>query len=131
MAKTQVQIMRHPGFILNPDDKVVNGVFKGLDRCKGSCPCYHKSEDEEDIPEEDLKCPCKEYRENKHCRCSLYVEEQPIPDYNSLEEEITELKSKVQDLEEQKEFLKRSLNVAKNKMYNPNGTFVRNESLVY
>lgn len=63
------KIFRQPGFILNPDDKIVNGILKGIERCEGKCPCYHGN----DIPDEDLLCPCKEYRDNKHCRCNLYV----------------------------------------------------------
>lgn len=63
------QIQRKDGFLLNPDDKVVNGVIKGLNRNNGKCPCYHGDE----IPNEDLMCPCKEYRENGNCRCNLYI----------------------------------------------------------
>ena len=71
MAKLyNFQILRQDGFKLNPDDKIVNGVIKGLKRNDGKCPCYHGDE----IPDEDLICPCKEYRENQHCRCNLYIE---------------------------------------------------------
>lgn len=64
-----MEILRKPGFILNPNDKIVNGILKGIHRCGGACPCYHG----DDIPKEDLMCPCKEYRENDHCRCTLYI----------------------------------------------------------
>lgn len=67
------QIQRKDGFLLNPDDKVVNGVIKGLNRNNGKCPCYHGDE----IADEDLMCPCKEYRENGNCRCNLYITPAP------------------------------------------------------
>lgn len=69
MSNFVFQINRLDGFHLNPNDKIVNGIIKGLNRCDGKCPCYHGN----DIPEEDLKCPCKEYRINHHCRCNLYL----------------------------------------------------------
>lgn len=74
MAKTKFQILRKEGFILNTSDKIVNGVLKGLDKCEGKCPCYHKEEGDE-TPDEDLICPCKEYRENNNCRCNLYIKD--------------------------------------------------------
>ena len=30
------------GFILNPNEKVVNGILKGLERNGGHCPCHNK-----------------------------------------------------------------------------------------
>ena len=91
-----IRIYRQKGFILNQDDKVVNGVLKALDKNKGLCPCYH--DEEEPLPEKDLQCPCKEYRENKHCRCNLYVEEGPVVDLHeldSLTNELQEVKQKL------------------------------------
>ena len=64
-----IQILRKDGMILNPNDKIVNGILKGIERCGGKCPCYHGTE----IKDEDLMCPCKEYRETSHCRCNLYI----------------------------------------------------------
>lgn len=112
------QIYRQDGFTLNPNDKIVNGVIKGIKRCNGQCPCYHAQEGEKPIPEEDLICPCKEYRENKHCRCNLYVVKEPenhinvdryiatiedLKEYNTLlrksyEEQSKELKTAQQKL---------------------------------
>ena len=110
-------IFRHPGFVLNPEDKVVNGIIKGINRCKGKCPCYHPQEGEETIPDEDLICPCKEYSENKHCRCNLYVEQGPTPDSDIVEKLGKDYKQVCMELEEAKkeiEFLntpKRSSNL--------------------
>lgn len=101
-------IFRHKGFILNPEDKIVNGILKGINRCKGKCPCYHPQEGEEIISDEDLMCPCKEYRENKHCRCNLYVEQGPTPDpalviqlgekYKQVCKELEEAKKEIEVL---------------------------------
>ena len=102
-TKYVFSISRQEGFMLNPDDKVVNGVIKGLNRCSGKCPCYHPKEDEEVIPDEDLMCPCKEYRENKHCRCSLYVKEEnsaTTVSQEQHEEMIRSLESKLAKAQE-------------------------------
>lgn len=53
------------GFILNPNDKVVNGIIKGLNRNNGDCPCSNTST--------DCHCPCSNYRENNKCCCTLYI----------------------------------------------------------
>lgn len=102
MAKV-FQINRQNGFILNPDDKVVNGILKGLSRSGGTCPCYHG----DDIPKEDLMCPCKEYRENKHCRCNLYVESTDTSQdtINKLYEEIEQNHNYIELLTKQNEYL--------------------------
>lgn len=53
------------GWILNPNEKVVNGIIKGLNRCNGECPCCNDSEDKH--------CPCSNYREYNRCCCTLYI----------------------------------------------------------
>ena len=53
------------GFMLNPNEKVVNGIIKGLNRNEGECPCDNNSEDK--------MCPCRNYRLHDHCCCTLYV----------------------------------------------------------
>ncbi len=56
------------GFILNPNEKVVNGILKGLERNCGHCPCHNKySGTDDDI------CPCKAYRKEDNCCCTLYI----------------------------------------------------------
>lgn len=32
-----------PGWKLNPNEKVVNAIIKGLNRCNGECPCQNNS----------------------------------------------------------------------------------------
>lgn len=54
--------------VLNPNDKVILGISRGLIRCEGECPC-----DQGDIPLEDKLCPCVQYRKNKICKCNLFI----------------------------------------------------------
>ena len=70
MENHKWKIFRKPGWILNPDDKVVNGILKGLLRCDGHCPCHNKYAGTDD----DL-CPCKSYIEDDICCCKLYIKE--------------------------------------------------------
>lgn len=53
------------GWQVNPNSKVVEGIFKGLIRCSGQCPCSNNSEEK--------LCPCSGYRTEDHCCCNLYV----------------------------------------------------------
>lgn len=62
-------ILRKPGFILNPNDKIVNAIFKRIEKLNGHCPC-----DNPDKGTDDDICPCRNYRENGHCCCTLYIE---------------------------------------------------------
>ena len=66
-----VRILRKDGWILNPNDKLVNAIFKRLEITGGECPC-----DNHGKTQEDRICPCKEYRENDHCCCKLYIQKQ-------------------------------------------------------
>lgn len=64
------QIIRKPGFKLNPNDKIVNSILKALFRNEGHYPCKNKySGTDDDI------CPCRAYREEDCCCCTLYVKE--------------------------------------------------------
>ena len=45
-----------PGWKLNPNEKVVNAIIKGLNRCNGECPCQNNSINK--------VCPCSNYREH-------------------------------------------------------------------
>lgn len=57
------------GFKLNPNEKVVKAILKGIERCGGECPCANTSEDK--------RCPCSNYTQHNHCCCKLYV---PVED---------------------------------------------------
>ena len=63
-----IKILRKEGCELNPNDKIVNGILKRLEVCNGECPCDNPGE-----TIEDRLCPCKEYRENNICHCTLYI----------------------------------------------------------
>ena len=55
-----------PGFMLNPNEKVV----RGIERCGGHCPCHNRYAGTDfDV------CPCKAYREDECC-CTLYIKNQ-------------------------------------------------------
>ena len=56
----------HSGYIINPNEKVVSGILRGLDRNEGHCPC------QTEVSIETL-CPCTKYKTTKDCCCSLYV----------------------------------------------------------
>jgi ferredoxin-thioredoxin reductase catalytic subunit len=63
-----IQILRKEGWILNPNDKIVNAVLKRCELNNGECACDNPGE-----THEDRLCPCKEYREKNICHCTLYV----------------------------------------------------------
>lgn len=57
------------GWVINPNDKIVNGVFRALLKNDGYCPCVQP----EGTPHEDTKCPCVNYIKNDICCCKLYI----------------------------------------------------------
>jgi len=59
-----------PGFILNPNEKIVNGILRGIERCNGECPCHNTG-----TTRESRLCPCENYRLNDICCCNLYIKE--------------------------------------------------------
>ncbi len=65
---SQFKIYRKPGFVLNPNDKIVNGILRGLERNDGHCPCHNKY-----AGTGDDVCPCKAYVEEDCCCCGLYI----------------------------------------------------------
>ena len=62
-----IQILRKEGWILNPNDKIVNSILKRCEANDGECPCLNTSVDKH--------CPCSDYRENDICKCNLYLKE--------------------------------------------------------
>ena len=62
---TYVQNNIKEGWQLNPNEKVVNAIIKGINRCEGECPCNNDSDEK--------MCPCSGYRINDKCCCNLYV----------------------------------------------------------
>lgn len=55
--------------ILNPNEKAVAAIRKRLEITGGYCPCISEQN-------EDTICPCKKFREEQECCCTLYVEEE-------------------------------------------------------
>jgi len=56
------------GWQLNPNEKIVKAILKRIEANDGECPCQNPGK-----TKEDRTCPCKEYRENDICHCTLYV----------------------------------------------------------
>lgn len=62
-----IEILRKPGWKLNPSDKIVNAILSRAEKNNGECPCCNDSKDKH--------CPCSNYREFDHCCCGLYIKE--------------------------------------------------------
>ena len=65
-----VQIFRKEGWVLNPDDSVVNAILKRCEANNGECPCHNTGVDK--------RCPCSDYRENDICHCNLYLKKDRV-----------------------------------------------------
>jgi len=65
-----IPLYRKEGWILNPNDKIVNAILKRCEANDGECPCHNPG-----LTREDRLCPCKSYRENDKCCCNLYIKE--------------------------------------------------------
>lgn len=66
----ELKIVRKKGWIINPDDEVVNGIFRELEHSGGHCPSKHPERIGHD------QCPCASYLEHNICYCNLYLKEQ-------------------------------------------------------
>ena len=51
--------------MLNPNEKIVNSIIKGINKNEGNCPCANDSDEKQ--------CPCSNYRTKDKCCCRLYV----------------------------------------------------------
>ena len=65
MTIEKVQENIKDGWQLNPNEKVVNAIIKGINRCNGECPCTNDAEEK--------TCPCSNYRLHDKCCCQLYI----------------------------------------------------------
>lgn len=65
-----INILRKDGWILNPNDKIVNSILKRCEKNGGICPCVHKTQEYEG---KDLHCPCTDYIQKNNCICGLYI----------------------------------------------------------
>lgn len=93
-----IQILRKEGWVLNPNDKVVNAILKRYEINGGECPCHNEGE--------DRHCPCSDYREKDECHCGLYLKiDDKISfrvdelDFSKIDvkKEIRELKERMED----------------------------------
>lgn len=66
-----IAIRRKEGWILNPNDKIVNAILKRLEVTEGECPCCNPGK-----TKEDRMCPCKSYLEEDKCCCNLYIKDE-------------------------------------------------------
>lgn len=64
-----IPLYRKEGWILNPNDKLVNAILTRCEANNGECPCHHPENDG------DLHCPCDSYRLRDKCCCNLYIKE--------------------------------------------------------
>lgn len=64
-----IKIYRKEGWILNPNDNIVNSILLRCEKNEGLCPCKHPENDG------DLHCPCESYRFRDKCCCTLYIKE--------------------------------------------------------
>ena len=53
-------------FRINPDEKYVNIIIKGLEKKDGHCPCRLNIDD-------TTLCPCDEFIRDGICKCKLYI----------------------------------------------------------
>lgn len=63
-----MEIKIKEGWQLNPNEKIVKAIERGVLRNNGECPCAN-----EGVTREERLCPCKSYLENDKCCCNLYV----------------------------------------------------------
>jgi len=68
-----IKIERKEGWILNPNDKLVNAILKRCEKNDGLCPCHHDTPNYEG---KDLHCPCTDYAMQGECACGLYIKEE-------------------------------------------------------
>lgn len=66
----EFKIVRKEGWMLNPDDKIVNNIIRMVGNNGGHCPCKHPERQGHD------QCPCHEYLANDKCYCKLYIKEE-------------------------------------------------------
>ena len=70
MIKAMISYCPKEGWRLNPNEKVVMAILKRIDANNGECPCDNPGK-----TRQDRLCPCKEFRENNICHCTLFVKD--------------------------------------------------------
>lgn len=67
MSKIEFKILRKDGWMLNPNDNIVNGIMRALERNDGHCPCHTNTSTGHNV------CPCSSYLQDDICHCQLYI----------------------------------------------------------
>ena len=62
-----MEIISKPGYILNPNPKIVQSITKRIEKNNGICACHNDSI--------DPHCPCTNFREKGECHCKLYIKD--------------------------------------------------------
>ncbi len=70
-----IKIERKEGWILNPNDKLVNAILKRCEKNDGLCPCHHDTPNYEG---NGLHCPCTDYTVQGECACGLYMRDKRV-----------------------------------------------------
>ena len=66
-----INIFIKKGWKLNPNEKIVNSILTRCEANNGECPCHNPGKNHS-----ERLCPCKEYRENNVCHCTLYIKDE-------------------------------------------------------
>ena len=56
------------GWHLNPNEKTVRAILRGVERCNGECQCHNTGRDK--------VCLRSDYREEDICHCHLYIKDE-------------------------------------------------------
>jgi ferredoxin-thioredoxin reductase catalytic subunit len=64
-----IDICRKKGWRINPDDALVNDIFRKLYKTNGHCPTKVENRKGHD------QCPCSAYLQDGVCYCGLYIKE--------------------------------------------------------
>ena len=78
------------GWHVNPNERIVNGIMKGINKNEGNCPCDNDSEDKH--------CPCSNYRLHDKCCCRLYLKDETEKDDQKRPSKKEELAQKIKNL---------------------------------
>jgi ferredoxin-thioredoxin reductase catalytic subunit len=82
LIKKYEQYAKDNGFKLNPNEKITEGIIKGLLMRQEKfgekyCPCRRVTEDKEE--DKKIICPCvyhkEEIEKDGHCLCNLFVKQ--------------------------------------------------------
>lgn len=71
-----IKILRKSGWIINPNDEIVNKVLNGLIESEGHCPTNVHNRIGHN------QCPCSAYIQCDVCYCGLYVKDNNITNDN-------------------------------------------------